>query len=47
MNKQKAPDSKLQAPVKHQAPTIKSARARFLKLQNWGLAGIWSLVFGI
>ena len=54
--RQKAPNSKLQAPKKHQVPNTKlqtpeklQARStgRGLELGAWDFFGVWSLVFGV
>jgi hypothetical protein len=42
----KAPNTKLQAPEKHQTASSKPARARLLMFGVLDFSGAWSLVFG-
>jgi hypothetical protein len=47
MNEKEAPNPKLQAPEKHQAPIFNARGAAPLRFGDWNFSGVWRLEFGI
>jgi hypothetical protein len=44
MSEMKHPNSKLQAPEKHQASSSNPVRAQYLMIEAWNFSGAWMLV---